>query len=170
MVSPHQLTQANSMNSAVHYGAAIFGPALAGVLYPLIGLMGILLIDLVTFGIAILTLCSIHIPQPASQNATEIETLFSKLTFGFRYVWQKPGLRSLLLITTAFWFLHDLGGAIYDPMILAHTNSSAAVLASTASAAGIGGVTYRGDSTQHLGWSQATGHRTAGWIYWRRLE
>ncbi|WP_204150006.1 hypothetical protein [Leptolyngbya sp. CCY15150] len=35
MVPPHQLTRANSMNSAVHYGAAIFGPALAGVLYPL---------------------------------------------------------------------------------------------------------------------------------------
>ncbi|ASC72625.1 putative MFS-type transporter YfiS [Halomicronema hongdechloris C2206] len=29
MVPPHQLTRANSMNSAVHYGSAIFGPALA---------------------------------------------------------------------------------------------------------------------------------------------
>ena len=141
MVSPHQLTRANSMNSAVHYGSAIFGPALAGVLYPLIGLMGILLIDLVTFGVAIATLCSIHIPQPASQNTTEIESLFSQLTFGFRHVWQKSGLRSLLLITTAFWFFHDLGGTVYDPMILARTNSSATILASTASAAGIGGVT-----------------------------
>jgi MFS family permease len=141
MVSPHQLTRANSMNSAVHYGSAIFGPALAGVLYPLIGLMGILLIDLVTFGVAIATLLAVRIPQPAPQHTTEIETRLAKLTFGFREVWRQPGLRSLLLISSAFWFFHDLGGAIYDPMILARTDGSAQVLASTASAAGVGGVT-----------------------------
>ena len=67
MVPPQQLTRANSLNSAVHYGSTIFGPALAGVLYPLIGLMGILLIDLVTFGVAIATLLSVRIPQPAPQ-------------------------------------------------------------------------------------------------------
>jgi len=141
MVSPQQLTRANSLNSAVHYGSTIFGPALAGVLYPLVGLMGILLIDLVTFGVAIATLLSVRIPQPAPQPPPEIETRLAKLTFGFREVWRQPSLRSLLLISTAFWFFHDLGGAIYDPMILARTNGSAQVLASTASAAGIGGVT-----------------------------
>ena len=141
MVPSPQLTRANSMNSAVHYGSAIFGPALAGVLYPLMGLIGILLIDLVTFGVAIATLASICIPQSAPQQTTEIETRLAKLTFGFREVWQQPGLRSLLLITILFWFFHDLGGAVYDPMILARTNGSAQVLASTASAAGIGGVT-----------------------------
>ncbi len=141
LVPARQLTRANSMNSAVHYGSAIFGPALAGVTYPLIGLLGILGVDLVTFGVAIATLCAIRIPQPPRQKTTERESLWAKLTFGFRYVWQKPGLRSLLLITTAFWFFHDLGGAVYDPMILARTNGSAPILASTASAAGIGGVT-----------------------------
>ena len=141
MVPPQQLTRANSLNSAVHYGSTIFGPALAGVLYPLIGLMGILLIDLVTFGVAIATLLSVRIPQPAPQPPPEIETRLAKLTFGFREVWRQPSLRSLLLISTAFWFFHDLGGAIYDPMILARTDGSAQVLASTAAAAGIGGVT-----------------------------
>jgi MFS family permease len=132
MVPPHQLTRANSVNSAVHYGSAIFGPALAGALYPLIGLMGILLIDLATFGIAIATLLSVRIPQPAPQPSPEFETRLAKLTFGFREVWRQPGLRSLLLISTAFWFFHDLGGAVYDPMILARTDGSAQVLTSTA--------------------------------------
>ena len=141
MVPPLQLTRANSMNSAVHYGSAIFGPALAGVLYPSIGLMGILLIDLATFGIAIATLLSVRIPQPAPHTRTESETWLTKLTFGFREVWRQPSLRSLLLISTTFWFFHDLGGAIYNPMILIRTNGNAQVLASTASAAGIGGVT-----------------------------
>lgn len=140
LVPPLQLTRANSMNSAVHYGAAIFGPALAGVLYPLVGLLGILGMDIVTFAVAIATLFFLHIPQPAPPVSPKLETLVTRLTFGFRAVWRQPSLRALLLMSTLFWFFHDLGGAIYDPMILARSNGSAQVLASTAAAAGIGGV------------------------------
>ena len=141
LVPPRQLTRANSMNSAVHYGSAIVGPALAGVAYPLIGLLGILLIDLVTFGVAIATLCAIPMPQTPCPKTTVPGSLWAKLTFGFRVVWRQPSLRSLLMITTTFWFFHDLGDAIYDPMILARTNGSTQILAGTAAAAGIGGVT-----------------------------
>ncbi|MEO1348166.1 MAG: MFS transporter [Cyanobacteria bacterium J06635_15] len=141
LVPPHQLTRSNSMNSAVHYSAVILGPAIAGTLYPVIGLLGILLIDLATFGVAIALLINLSIPQPQAQPETKLETLFAQLTFGFRYVWQQPNLRVLLLVTATFWFFHDLGGAVYDPMILARTNGSARVLASAGAAAGIGGIT-----------------------------
>jgi MFS family permease len=141
LVLPSQLTRANSMNSAVHYGAVIFGPALGGILYPLVGLLGILGIDLISFTVAIATLICVRIPQPVPHHRAEIETRLTKLTFGFWEVWRQPSLRSLLLISTAFWFFHDLGGAIYEPMILAKTDGSVQVLASTASAAGIGGIT-----------------------------
>jgi DHA3 family macrolide efflux protein-like MFS transporter len=141
IVPPQHYTRANSMNSAVHYGASIIAPALAGVLYPLIGLLGILGIDFVTFGIAIFTLLSVSIPQPQPQANADIETLSQKLTFGFRYVWQRGSLRTLLIITALFWFAHDLGGAVYDPLILARSGGSARVLGTVASAAGVGGVT-----------------------------
>lgn len=141
IVPKQHYTRANSMDSAVHYGAAIIAPALAGLLYPRIGFLGILLIDLVTFGIAISTLLSISIPQPLPNSETDIETITQKLTFGIRYIWMRSSLRAVLIITTLFWFAHDLGGAVYNPMILARTNGSAQVLGSVASAAGIGGVT-----------------------------
>lgn len=139
IVPKNQYTRANSLNSSVHYGSAIFAPALAGILFPLIDLLGILIIDFITFLIAIFTLLIISIPQPQTSNDVS-ETIINKLTFGFRHVWQNPYLRRLLILTSLFWFFHDLGGAIYDPMILARSNSNAQVLASTASAAGIGGV------------------------------
>lgn len=141
IVPKHHYTRANSMDSAVHYGSAIIAPALAGALYPQIGVPGILAIDLVTFGMAIATLLAVQIPQPQPQAEGAVETIGSKLTFGFRYVWRRPGLRALLIITALFWFAHDLGGAVYDPMILARTEGNATILGSTASAAGIGGVT-----------------------------
>lgn len=164
LVPPAQLTRANSMNSAVHYGAAIFGPALAGVLYPPVGLLGIVGIDVVSFGVAIATLLFRPIPQPSPLATFEVETLLAKLTFGFREVWRQPRLRALLLISTLFWFFHDLGGAIYDPMILARSNGNAQVLASTATAAGIGGVTGAVILSAWGGPKQNVGGMLAGFI------
>lgn len=138
IVSSAQYTRANSMNSAVHYGSSIVAPAFAGFLYPLIQLPGILLLDLITFSVATATILFTRIPQP--ESATSLESIASQLTFGFRHIWRQPQLKVLLLTSALFWFAHDLGGAVYEPMILARTNGNAQVLASTATAAGVGGV------------------------------
>lgn len=140
LVPAAQLTRANSLNAVVHYGSVIVGPALAGVLYPLIGLPGILIIDLATFAAAMTTLILGTIPQPVVVKPLTPEPLLTQLTFGFRVVWQQPHLRALLLITTLFWGCHDLGGAIYRPLILARSNGSPTALASVSAAAGFGGV------------------------------
>ena len=71
LVSPQNYSRANSMNSAVHYGSNIIAPAIAGVLYPIIGLGGILPIDLATFIVAIATLIWIRIPQPDREQSGE---------------------------------------------------------------------------------------------------
>ena len=141
IIPQQQYTRANSMNSAVHYGSNIMAPALAGMLYPLIGLLGIFGIDLITFGCAIATLLWVQIPQPQAEKPTQPEPLLQQLTFGIRYLWQQQGLRLLLIITTLFWFAHDLGGSIQPPMILARTGGDPQVFASIGVAAGIGGVT-----------------------------
>ncbi len=121
MIVPQQhYTRASSMGSMVHYGSAIFAPALAGSLYPVIGLLGILLIDLTTFTVAIATLVAVNIPQPSRPDTDQ--QVLETLTFGVRYIWNHRGLRALLVTTALFWFAHDLGGAIYDPMILARTD------------------------------------------------
>ncbi|WNZ21634.1 MFS transporter [Leptolyngbya sp. NK1-12] len=141
MVPSSHYTRANSMESVVHYGSAIFAPALAGSFYPFIGLIGIFLIDMVTFGVAIVTLLAVTIPQPSRiTESSRLSAIWHDLTFGFKYFFKNSSLRLLVLITALFWFVHDLGGAIYDPMILARSNGSAQVLASTSVAAGIGGV------------------------------
>lgn len=140
LVPPLQLTRANSMNAMVHYGSVIVGPALAGILYPQVGLLGVLFIDLVTFAVAIATLLPAPLPQPQRPQLFPHGPFMTQLTVGFRTIWQQPGLRSLLGIGACFWFFHDLGNAIYDPMILARSGGSAQVLAQTGIAAGAGGV------------------------------
>lgn len=144
MVSPAQYTRASSMESALHYGSAIFAPALAGILYGSLGLVGIFAIDIVSFGVAIATLCAVVMPQPPSQMVMPwsrlLQTTGQQMIAGLRDCWQQPSLRFLLLITLLFWLVHDLGGAIYEPMILARSGGNAQVLAGTSLAAGLGGV------------------------------
>ncbi|PSB11077.1 MFS transporter [Pleurocapsa sp. CCALA 161] len=151
LVSPLNYTRANSMNSVVHYGSNIMAPAIAGVLYPIIGLGGILPIDLATFTVAIATLIWIRIPQPDHEieieeeqgdegEVSQLNVWWKEITFGIRYIWQRDSLRTLLLVTALFWFAHDLGGAIDEPMILARSDNNSQALSAILSLAGIGGV------------------------------
>jgi DHA3 family macrolide efflux protein-like MFS transporter len=138
IVPPHHYARAGSLRSIVHYGSSIFAPALAGSLYPILGLRGILGIDLSTFAIAIATLLIVTLPQPTA--LTKSESIWQHLSFGFRYIFKKPELFALLGITSLFWFAHDLSGSIYKPTILARSGGDTQVLGIVVAAAGIGGV------------------------------
>jgi MFS transporter, DHA3 family, macrolide efflux protein len=141
MVPRQYYTRASSMGSFVNYGSKIIAPALAGSLYPVIGLLGILWIDIGTFTIAIATLLIVSIPQPAQPTElSPTSSLIQNFIFGFHYILTHPSLRSLLLISLLFEFFRDLSNAIVSPMILARTSSDTAILGSVSAAAGVGGV------------------------------
>jgi len=142
LVPKKQYTRATSMGSFFHYGSAILAPALSGILYPLISLAGILTIDLMSFLVGIITLGVIQFPpvkprKPAEEKQEFIQT---QLSFGFRYLRQSSSLIVLLITTSLFWLIHDLGGAIFAPLILARTDNNTQILGQIFSAAGIGGV------------------------------
>jgi hypothetical protein len=129
------------MGSALHYGSLILAPSLAASLYATIGVSGILGIDCITFGVAIITLISRRIPQPAAPDSASFKNLRQDLGSGFRLLFTHVPLRNLLLLLLPFGFVHDLGETLYAPMILARTNGSAAALGQIGTAAGLGGVT-----------------------------
>jgi len=142
MVSEEQYSRASSIGFLASYGSDIIAPALAGVLYAVIGLIGILIIDLATFAIALLTVLFVRLPEPAHVEPEPFSraNLQQQVVFGCRYIMARPSLLALLVLETLFWFAHDLGAPLYSPMILARTGNDAKVLASLASAAGIGGI------------------------------
>ncbi|HEY9813901.1 MAG TPA: MFS transporter [Candidatus Sericytochromatia bacterium] len=145
MVVPKQhYTRAMGMISTLHYGSNIIAPALASVLYSIIGLSGILSIDLITFVVAVSTLLFVDIPQPHtedSQNQPQSRKFnWKEIIFGFQYIFSRPSLLALLIAAAMFQFAHDLGAALYAPMILARSGNNSQLLGSVAAAAGIGGV------------------------------
>lgn len=145
MIVPKQhYTRASAMTLARGYGSEIAAPAIAGVLYYVIGLSGILLIDIVTFLIAIATLLTVTIPQPPpSELGKQSRHWRSELTFGFRYLWQRPSLLAVLLFLLTSNLVGS-AGSIYSPMILARSGGDAAVLGTALAAAGIGGLAGAG--------------------------
>lgn len=142
MVPKQHYIRASSMSSLVIQASAIIAPALAGSLYPTIGLLGIIIVDITTFVIAIGSLLLIQIPQPSKTDTTnsESETIWQKLALGFRYIFSNPSLLAMTIAFSLFWFAHQLGETLYQPMILARTGGNAQVLGAIVTAAGVGGV------------------------------
>jgi DHA3 family macrolide efflux protein-like MFS transporter len=142
MVPKQHYTRASSMGSLVTNSAAILSPALAGSLYPLIGLSGIIWVDVTTFAAAFSTLLLVQIPQPSQMIEFDAkpEGVVKKVTFGFQYILQRPGLVAMSLAFSSFWFVHQLGEYLLKPMILARTSGDVQILGTVATAAGVGGL------------------------------
>ena len=145
LVPKEQYTRAESMVAAVNYSGAIFSPILAGSLYPIIGLSGVFVIDLTTFLIAFGTLLSVTIPKPDTLSEVEKAVqdtvpLKQKLTYGFRYIANRPGLIAMVIAFSLFAIPNDISKALYNPMILARSGGDARILGMVTTAAGIGGV------------------------------
>jgi len=142
LMVPHaHYSRASSLEFLSSYGSRIIAPAIAGVLYPLMGLPGILGIDLATFAIAIGLLLIVKIPQLPVPESPQPLRVLQELKVGWQYLRTTPGLLALLLMAALFQFVHDLGDAIYAPMILARSGNDPATFGSVSAAAGLGGVT-----------------------------
>jgi len=142
MLPKAQYARASGLQALSQYGAKIGAPLIAGVLIGIIGISGILLIDIVTFLFAVGTLLLIHIPNPTrTQKAEESRgTFFQEAIFGFRYILQRPGLLGLMLIILSFVTAESLGYPLIVPMILARTGGNEIVLGTVQSVLGVGGV------------------------------
>ncbi|MBD2727745.1 MFS transporter [Nostoc sp. FACHB-892] len=141
MIPKQHYTRASSLQFVSGYGSNIIAPALAGYLYTVIGFLGIWLIDISTFAIAISSLLFVSIPQPPPRKNESEVNVWQDLGLGWRYIATHKSLLALLILNLLFWLPHDIGDSLYAPMILSRTNNNTLMLGSLASAAGFGGVT-----------------------------
>lgn len=142
MVSKEQLGRANGLMSLMEAGPAVFSPLLAGALIALIGLNGILIIDIVTFILAVGALMIVFVPQPprTAEGRQGEGNMLKEAVFGFRYIFDRPSLLGLQLV---FFFCNLFGGifnTLVAPMILSHTGGNSLAFGTVQTAAAIGGV------------------------------
>lgn len=142
MLPKSQYGRANGLVELAGSTSGIFAPLLAGSLLAVIGLTGILLIDVVTFGFAIGALVVIHVPQPAASQAGDASrgSLWAESIYGPRHILRRPSLLGLQLVFACGNFFSALGYTLMAPMILARTANNEIMLASAQSAGAVGGV------------------------------
>jgi DHA3 family macrolide efflux protein-like MFS transporter len=142
MVPKEQFGRANGMMSLIDSGPAVFSPMLAGALLPVIGLTGILVIDVVTFFLAIGALLIVHVPQPelTEEGQAGKGSLMKEAAYGFKYIFARRSLLSLLLVILCLNLVGGLSQSLFAPMILLRTENNSASLGAIESAFAVGGV------------------------------
>lgn len=118
----------------------VFAPIVATSLYAFQGLKVILVLDLVTFVFAFVTLAvGIHIPEVAKKEAESVPFL-TQCVFGIRYLLSNKGIFRLVL----FMAFINLIAAMYNtnlaPMVLSRSNGNDIQLGVVSSAVGISGL------------------------------
>ena len=142
MLPKEQYARANGMLSLAESASGVFAPLAGGILLGIIGVAGILAIDVVTFIVAIGALLLVTIPQPkATESGREGRgSLWKESLYGFRYILDRPGLLGLQLIFLASNLANSFSFTVLAPMILAQTSNDEVMLGTVQSVLGVGGV------------------------------
>ena len=142
MLPKSQYARANGLLSLAESVSGVFAPIFATALLAIIGLSGVLLIDIITCAIAIVALLVVHVPQPemTDAGAEGRGSLLHESIYGFRYIVRRPSLLGLQMTFFFFNLMGAFGMTLRAPMLLARTGSDEAVLAAVQSLAALGSV------------------------------
>lgn len=142
MLDKKHYGRASGMRSIAESGSTIAAPVIATIILVASGIGGVLIIDFVTFLIAMATLIFVLIPEPEQSDVGRKAqgSLLQESLFGFRYIWARPPLLGIQCI----FFLANLFGTVsftlLPVLILARTNNNEVALASVQSMLGVGGL------------------------------
>jgi len=142
LVPKEQLGRANGLISLAETGTDIIAPILAAGMLGLLGLGGILMVDLATLALAIGSLLIVRIPQP---QATQVGiasrgSLWKESAYGFIYILKRPGLLGLQTVFLLGNFFSAISYTLMAPMILARSANNELILGTVNSIGAIGGV------------------------------
>lgn len=143
LIPKNQYARASGMNSMAHSAAQIGGPVLAGLLLGFIHIEGVMIVDIATVIVALLTLLIVRFPTikvDEAEQAQKTNTL-QEIKMGLAYIYRRRGLRNLLLIYCGINFAGTVTYfALLPTLILARTGGNELALATVQAALGIGGV------------------------------
>ena len=118
--------RANAIGQMTGPAAGVIAPALAGLLYALVGVVGSISIDIVTFIAAIAVLTIVRIPRPAeTAEGIAMRTAVWRQVFdGFRYLAARPVLLGFCGYVSVVNFLFLAALVLQTPYVLARAGSA----------------------------------------------
>lgn len=129
LIPDEQRVRANSILQLTGPISTIISPALAALLVTLIGVVGVIAIDLATFVLAVTIVLLIHIPKPVqSKVGQEMKgSAVKEFYMSVQYLFSKRELFYLMLTISLTNFLLSTAGVLKLPYILARTGSETTV-------------------------------------------
>ncbi len=124
MVPDYQLTRVQGLNQMLLGGLNIVAAPLGALLLGFLPLQGILFIDVMTAGFAILPLLLISIPEVSRRDdpsaPKERSTFWEDFRSGLRYVKSWPGLMLLMVLAMVINFLLTPAGSLMPILVTGH--------------------------------------------------
>jgi len=132
------LERGTSLFDGVSRGANMIGAPLAGVLIAVVGATNVLVLDAVTFAISAL-LMFLCVPRSVRGHADEEsdEPYFVKVREGFRFLWQTPIVRALVIMVLVTNTLDAGMGGVLMPVYAKDVLNSVVALGLMAGAMGL---------------------------------
>ncbi len=137
LVSKKDLPRANGLAQTTQAVSMLVTPVLAGVLFGVIGLQGVMTIDFITFFAAITALLIVRIPQPKIEaNGKEKQNAWTDTKLGWNYVRTRSGLLGLMFFFMMVNFMLNFSSVLTGPLVLSTHN--AAMLGTVQTFGGVG--------------------------------
>lgn len=142
MLSREDYARAEGMLGSARALSGILAPILAAALLGVVGLSGIMLIDLATFLFAFGTLLAIRVPQPKQTDVGRQSkgNLWREIVFGFQYINKLSSLRALTVLFMIAGVFLAIGATLMAPLVLGGTGNDESALAAVQSTGAVGGV------------------------------
>jgi MFS transporter, DHA3 family, macrolide efflux protein len=139
LVPKQHLARASGLMNASEAVQLLLAPLMAGLLFGLIGLGGIIMLDFATFFFAVGALLIVRIPQPKRllEESQQKPSLRSDTAFAWRYLTARPGLFWLVWYFALVNFLLNLSAVLLGPLVLSHAEASVLGLVQVASGVGM---------------------------------
>jgi DHA3 family macrolide efflux protein-like MFS transporter len=141
LVPKEHLGRANGMIQFAEAASMVTAPLLAGYLIKTIDVHGVVLIDFVTCLFAVASLLIVRFPRHTTQSGNIVEkkkgAFFENVTFGWRYIWGRPGLRGLLFYFAISNFLFGFMNVTLTPLVLSFSDEKALGLINSVSGIGM---------------------------------
>ena len=123
LVPKEHLGRAGGMTQIGEAISHLATPAIAGALFVSVGMQTILLIDAMTYLVALVTLVAVRFPQPeaTAEGQAGRGSFWKETVYGWTYIRERPGLLGLLAVFASLNFLISMALSLYTPLLLGIT-------------------------------------------------
>lgn len=136
LVPKQQLGRANGMIQFGQATAEVLAPLLAGLLISVVGLAGVVAIDLGTFLFAAATLLLVRVPRLPASGASR-KSLLKEAGFGWTFIRERPGLLGLLFYFAMINLVFSVATVLITPLVLSFAPPTVLATVLATSSAGL---------------------------------